>query len=112
MNIDFATLYLISVPGFLIGLMTGRFVSSHRWTTIRKKTGVAGKWLGGLAFLAYVSGSLVTLGVMTIYVANLPTSSPAIKYWLTLLWIFWIVLNLGLELWDMIRRKRAGKIMA
>ena len=39
MNIDFSTLCLISVPGFLVGLMAGRFVSGRSVQRIQEKPG-------------------------------------------------------------------------
>jgi hypothetical protein len=105
MNIDFATFYLISVPGFLIGLMSGRFLASRRWQTIKKSLGVVGKLLSGAGMLALVVVSLITLGIMIVYLRNLPETASPRNYWVTVAVGFWISINLFFEIRDLRKRR-------
>ena len=105
MNIDFATFYLISVPGFLLGLMCGRFLASRRWQTIKKSLGVVGKLLsaGGVSVLVLVS--LIVLGIMVVYLRNLPETASRTNYWVTVAVGFWILINLFFEIRDLGKRR-------
>jgi hypothetical protein len=98
MNIDFATLCLISVPGFLIGLMTGRLIAGRGWQSIKKRLGILGRFLSTGFFIAYLGVSIITLSIMIIYIANLPETAKPANFWLTLVFVFWIALNLVLDL--------------
>src|SRR5688500_1019206 len=106
MNLDFSTLCLLSVPGFLLGLMTGRLLSRARWHSLKKNLGFAGKFLGTLALVAYLVVSAVILGIMIIYMVNLPATAKPSNFWYTLFFTFWIVLNLTLEFRDVIRHRK------
>ena len=108
MNIDFATFYLISVPGFLIGLMCGRFLASRRWQTIKKSLGVVGKLLSAVGMLALVIVSLVVLGIMVVYLRNLPDTASRTNYWVTIAVGFWILINLFFEVRDLGKRRDFG----
>jgi len=108
MSIDFATFYLISVPGFLIGLMCGRFLASRRWQTIKKSLGVVGKLLSASGMLALVLVSLIVLGIMVIYLRNLPETASRTNYWLTVAVGFWILTNLFFEIRDLGKRRDSG----
>jgi len=108
MNIDFATFYLISVPGFLIGLMCGRFLASRRWQTIKKSLGVAGRLLSAVGMLALVVVSLVVLGIMIVYLRNLPETASRVNYWVTIAVGFWILINLFFEVRDLGKRRDFG----
>ena len=108
MNIDFATFYLISVPGFLIGLMCGRFLASRRWQTIKNSLGVVGKLLGAVGMLALVIVSLVVLGIMVVYLRNLPDTASRTNYWVTIAVSFWILINLFFEVRDLGKRRDFG----
>src|SRR5262245_31207804 len=105
MNIDFATFYLISVPGFLIGLMWGRFLASRRWQTIKKSLGVVGKLLSVVGMSALVIVSLVVLGIMVVYLRNLPDTASRTNYWVTIAVGFWILINLFFEVRDLGKRR-------
>lgn len=105
MNIDFATLYLISVPGFLVGLMTGRFLAGNRWLSLKKSLGVAGRLISGLGMLVLLAVSLITLGIMLVYLVNLPDSASRANFWITLLVGSWLLLNLFFEFWDLAKRQ-------
>jgi hypothetical protein len=94
MNIDFSTLCLISVPGFLLGFMVGRCVSDRRFRAFKKSLGVLGRLLGGLFFSAYLIAAVITLGIMIIYLANLPETAKPANFWVTMFLGLWIVLNL------------------
>ena len=109
MNIDFATFYLISVPGFLIGLMCGRFLASRRWQTIKKSLGVVGKLLSAVGMLGLVIVSLVVLGIMVVYLRNLPDTASRTNYWVTIAVGFWILINLFFEVRDLGKRRDFGK---
>lgn len=107
MNIDFATLCLISVPGFLIGIMTGRFVVSHRWQSTKIGLGIIGRLLSSIIFIAYLGFTLITLGIIIIYMINIPETAQPANFWVTLFIGCWIVLNLILELLDASKRRQA-----
>ena len=104
MNLDFPTLCLISVPGFLLGLTSGRFVFSRRFGDFKKSLGVLGRLLGGAFFSAYFLAATITLAVMIIYLANLPESAKPANFWVTLFFALWIVLNLVFDCRKVFRR--------
>jgi hypothetical protein len=108
MNIDFGTFYLISVPGFLVGLMCGRFLASRRWQTIKKSLGVVGKLLSVVGMLALVIVSLIVLGIMVVYLRNLPETASRTNYWVTIAVGFWILINLFFEVRDLGKRRDFG----
>jgi hypothetical protein len=109
MNIDFATFYLISVPGFLVGLMCGRFLASRRWQTIKKSLGVVGKLLSVVGMLALVIVSLVILGIMIVYLRSLPETASRTNYWVTIAVGFWILINLFFEVRDLGKPRDFGR---
>ena len=51
---NFETYYLISIPGFVVGIMTARFFSGRYWPSVRTRLGGAAKLLGRLFFLGYL----------------------------------------------------------
>ena len=108
MNIDFATFYLISVPGFLIGLTCGRFLASRRWQTIKKSLGVVGKLLSAVGMLALVIVSLIVLGIMVVYLRNLPGTASRTNYLVTIVVGFWILISLFFEIRDLGKRRDFG----
>jgi hypothetical protein len=108
MNIDFATFYLISVPGFLVGFMTGRFLAGRRWQSIKLTLGLVGRFLSGVGMLAFFAAALVTLGVMAIYLVNLPETDSRTKFWITLLVGLWMLINLFFEIRDLRDRQKNG----
>ena len=108
MNIDFATFYLISVPGFLIGLMCGRFLASRRWQATKKSLGVVGRLLSAVGMLALVIVSLIVLGIMVVYLRNLPETASRTNYWVSVAVGFWILINLFFEIRDLGKRRDFG----
>jgi len=108
MNIDFATFYLISVPGFLIGLMCGRFLASRRWQTIKRSLGVVGRLLSAAGMLAFVIVSLIVLGIIAVYLRNLPETASRTNYWVSVAVGFWILINLFFEIRDLGKRRDFG----
>jgi hypothetical protein len=107
MNIDFSTFYLISVPGFLIGLMCGRFLMSRRWQSIKNSLGVVGKLLSAFGMLALILVSLIVLGIMVVYLRNLPETASRTNYWVTVAVGFWILISLFFEIRDLRKHKTA-----
>ena len=105
MNIDFATFYLISVPGFLIGLMCGRFLASRRWQAIKKLLGVVGRLLSAVGMLALIIVSLIVLGIIVVYLRNLPDTASRTNYWVSIAVGFWILINLFFEIRDLGKRR-------
>lgn len=105
MNIDFSTFYLISVPGCLIGLMSGRFLGSRRWQTIKKSLGVVGTLLSAVGMSALFIVSLLILGIMVVYLRNLPETASPTNYWVTIAMGFWILINLFFEIRDLGKRR-------
>src|SRR5262245_3853024 len=109
MNLDFQTLCLISVPGFILGLMAGRFVFCTRFREFKKSLGVLGRLLGGVFFSAYFVAATITLGVMIIYLSNLPETSKPANFWVTLLFALWMILNLVFDCRRVFRRSGTTK---
>lgn len=107
MNIDFSTFYLISVPGFLVGLMCGRFLMSRRWQSLKKSLGVIGKLLSAFGMLALLFVSLIVLGIMVVYLRNLPETASRTNYWVTVAVGFWLLISLFFEIRDLGKRKTA-----
>jgi hypothetical protein len=107
-NIDFSTLCLISVPGFLLGVMTGRLLSKKGWQLMKRRLGFLGKVLSGVTLVAYVVVSLIVLGIMIIYMTNFPETTKPSNFWLTLLFAFWITINLFIELRDLTQRRKVS----
>ena len=106
LSLDYNNLIVISVPGFIIGLMTGRFLASARWQAIQSRLGRWGEWLSSLAFLALLGVTLVVLAVMVVYLKNFPDTSKPAYFWYTLLFGFWMILNLIFESIDLPRKRR------
>ncbi|MEW5977945.1 MAG: hypothetical protein AB1898_19300 [Acidobacteriota bacterium] len=97
-NLDFSTLYLISVPGFIVGVVTGRFLSSGRWKALKAALGVVGKLISALSYLVFLAASLIVLGIMVVYLWNLPDNAPAANFWVTLMVGVWMLVNLIVEI--------------
>jgi hypothetical protein len=108
MNIDFATFYLISIPGFLLGLMTGRFLAGRRWQSIKLTLGLTGRFLSGVGMLAFFAAALVTLGVIAVYLVNLPATDSPKNFRITLLVGIWMLINLFFEIRDLRDRQKNG----
>lgn len=49
--------------------------------------------------------AMITLGIMAIYLLNLPDSASPSRFWLTLLVGLWMIVNLFLEIRDLLRRR-------
>jgi hypothetical protein len=107
MNIDFSTLCLISIPGFLLGLMTGRFISRSWFVKLRNSLGAFGRLLSGLVFVGYVGVTLIILSIMVVYLLNLPETAKASSFWTTLLFAFWMVVNLVFDFLDLTDRRKS-----
>jgi hypothetical protein len=109
MNIDFSTLCLISVPGFLIGLMVGRFVFGRSFREFKKSLGAPGQLLGGAVFSVYLAATAVTLGIMVIYLVNFPETAKPANFWVIVFLALWIVLNFVYDFRKIFRRADAGR---
>jgi hypothetical protein len=105
LNLDFSSLMVISVPGFILGLVTGRFLASAGWQAIKSKLGRLGKLLSGLALLALFGATLIVLGVMVIYLWNFPETSKPAYFWYTILFGVWMVISVIFELIDLSRKR-------
>lgn len=101
MNIEFGTLCMISVPGFLIGIMTGRFTKGRRWQRIKKSLKVGGNIISGLFLLVYFFLALVILGIMAVYLLNLPDTVNPLNFWIVLILGVWMLVSLCFELRDL-----------
>jgi len=108
-NIDFGTLCMISVPGFLIGLTAGRFIYATAFREFKRRLGSLGRLLGGLAFAAYLTSAGITLTIMVIYLLNLPDSAKPASFWITVVLALWIGLNMLLDLRKIFRRRDSAK---
>ena len=101
---NFETYYLISIPGFVVGIMTARFFSGRYWPSVRTRLGGAAKLLGRLFFLGYLVSIPVILAIMLIYLIHLPAPEPA-RIAVTLLAGLWIVANFVLEVANLVNRR-------
>jgi hypothetical protein len=108
MNIDFSTFYLISIPGFLVGLMTGRFFAGRHWLSLRHSLGLAGNILSGVGGVAYFVATLITLGIIVVYLVNLPSTVASSNFWITLFVCIWMLINLFFEIRDLFSRRTGG----
>jgi len=102
--LNFETYYLISIPGFVVGIMTGRFFAGRHWQTLRGRMGSAARLIGGLAYLGYLVSIPLILAIMLIYLVNLPDAQPA-KIAVTLLAALWMVANFVLEIANLVNRR-------
>src|SRR5689334_6796354 len=106
MNIDFSTLYLVSIPGFLVGLLTGRFFSGRRWLALYNRLGKLAAVLKAVSMATIVLVGIVTLGIMAVYLFNLPEGAEPRNFWVTLCFALWIILNLFFEVRDWLAGSR------
>ena len=102
--LNFETYYLISIPGFVIGIMTGRFFAGRHWQTIRSRMGSTAKLLGGLFFLGYLVSIPLILAIMLIYLIHLPEAQPT-RIVVTLLAALWMAANFVLEVVNLAKRR-------
>ena len=102
--LNFETYYLISIPGFVVGIMTGRFFAGGHWQTICSRMGSTAKLLGGLFFLGYLVSVPLILAIMLIYLIHLPDAQPT-RIVVTLLAALWMVANFVLEILNLVKRR-------
>lgn len=102
--LDFETYYLISIPGFVVGIMTGRFFAGRHWQNMSGRMGSAAKLIGGLVFLGYLVSIPLILAIMLIYLVHLPDPQPA-KIAVTLLAGLWMAANFVLEILNLVNRR-------
>ncbi|MDE2756094.1 MAG: hypothetical protein OXU26_09740 [Acidobacteriota bacterium] len=102
--LNFETFYLISIPGFVVGIMTGRFFAGDHWRSMRGRMGSAAKLLGGLVFLVYLFSIPLILAILLIYLVHLPEAEPA-KIAVTLLAGLWMAANFVLEIANLVNRR-------
>lgn len=102
--LNFETYYLISIPGFVAGIMTGRFFAGRHWRNLRGRLGSAARLIGGLAFLAYLVSIPLILAILLIYLVHLPEAQPA-KIAATLLAGLWMAANFVLEIAHLANRR-------
>jgi hypothetical protein len=58
--------------------------------------------------LAFFTGALVTLGVIAVYLVNLPATDSPTNFWITLLVGIWMLINLFFEIRDLRDRQKNG----
>jgi hypothetical protein len=102
--VNFETYYLISIPGFVVGIMTARFFSGRYWQSIRSRLGGTARLVGGLFFLVYLVSIPLILGIMLIYLIHLPSAQPS-RIAVTLLAGLWVVANFVLEIANLVSRR-------
>ena len=102
--LNFETYYLISIPGFVVGIMTGRFFAGRHWQSIRDRLGSTARLIGGLFFLVYLVSIPLILGIMLIYLIHLPSAQPS-RIAVTLLAGLWVVANFVLEIANLVSRR-------
>lgn len=101
--LNFETYYLISIPGFVVGIMTGRFFAGRHWHNVRGRMGSAAKMIGGLFFLGYLVSIPLILAILLIYLIYLPRVEP-IRIAVTLLAGLWMAANFVLEILNLVNR--------
>ena len=101
---NFETYYLISIPGFVVGIMTARFFSGRYWQSIRSRLGGTARLVGGLFFLVYLVSIPLILGIMLIYLIHLPSAQPT-RIVVTLLAALWMAANFVLEIANLVSRR-------
>lgn len=102
--LNFETYYLISIPGFVAGIMTGRFFAGRHWQNMRGRMGRAARLIGGLVFLGYLVSIPLILAIMLIYLVHLPGAQP-VKIAVTLLAGLWMAANFVLEIAHLVNRR-------
>jgi len=93
-HLDFSTFCLISVPGFLVGVMAGKFFAGDRGNFLRRRLGLTWKIIGGIAQAVYLLLTLLTLGIMAVYLVNSNDSSRPWSIWITVLAGLWMTYNI------------------
>lgn len=102
--LNFETYYLISIPGFVVGIMTGRFFAGRHWQNMSSRLGSAARLIGRLAFLGYLVSIPLILAIMVIYLVHLPEAQPA-RIAVTLLAGLWMAANFVLEILNLVNRR-------
>lgn len=97
MHLDFSTFCLISVPGFLAGIMAGKIIAGNRGKWLRQKFGFAWKMISFVASAGYFLLTIITLGVMLVYLVNLKESPRPASFWVTILAGLWMTYNIIYE---------------
>ena len=110
LNLDYFNLIIVSVPGFILGLMTARFLGSPRWQAIKTKLGLFGKLLSGLSIFAFFVVTLIVLGVMGVYALNFPETARPAYLWYTILFGLWMLINLIIEFVDLGNKRRKSTV--
>ena len=105
--LNFETFYLISIPGFVVGIMTGRFFAGRHWQNMGSRMGSAAKLIGGLVFLVYLVSIPLILAIMLIYLIHLQEAEPA-KIAVTLLAGLWMAANFILEIANLVNRRSSS----
>ncbi len=102
--LNFETYYLISIPGFVVGIMTGRFFAGRHWQNMSGRLGSAARLIGRLVFLGYLVSIPLILAIMVIYLVHLPDAQPA-RIAVTLLAGLWMAANFVLEILNLVNRR-------
>jgi uncharacterized membrane protein YhfC len=97
-HLDFLTFCLISVPGFLAGVMAGKLIAGNRGKWLRKRFGIAWKMISFVGLVGYFLLTTITLGVMVVYLANSNDIPRPASFWVTILAGLWMLYNVIYEL--------------
>ena len=100
--LNFETYYLISIPGFVVGIMTGRFFAGRHWQNMRGRMGSTAKLFGRLVFLGYLVSIPLILAIMLTYLIHLPEVQPT-RIVVTLLVALWMAANFVLEVVNLVK---------
>jgi hypothetical protein len=96
-HLDFSTFCLISVPGFLAGIMAGKLIAGNRGKWLRQRFGFAWKMISFVVYVGYFLLTVTTLGIMLVYLLNLKQSPQPVSFWVTILAGIWLTYNLIYE---------------
>ena len=102
--LNFETYYLISIPGFVVGIMTGRFFAGRHWQNMRGRMGSTARLFGRLVFLGYLVSIPLILVIMLTYLIHLPEVQPT-RIVVTLLVALWMAANFVLEVVNLVKRR-------
>ena len=98
MHLDFSTFCLISVPGFLVGIMVGKLIAGNIGKLLRQRLGFICKMISIVAYGVYFLLTVITLGIMVVYLVNSKQSPRPASYWVTIFAGLWMAYNLVYEL--------------
>jgi hypothetical protein len=109
-HLDFSTFCLISVPGFLVGIMVGKLIAGSRGKLLRQRFGFMWRIISILAYGGYFLLTVITLGIMVVYLVNSKESPLPVNFWVTILAGVWMTYNIIYEFIEIFIRRRMRNV--